>query len=128
MLEMLAPTGHTLWLGVSGLIVGTLLWLFPTLSWQLQLLLFAVLSVVAVLTYKRFAPGDHEVTDAPNLNRRSEQYIGRVFSLQEPIENGVGKITVDDTIWRIYGQDLPVGSRVKVVRVDTANMYVEEAK
>ena len=36
-LEMFIPTGHTLWSGIAALIVGSLLWLVPGLSWQLQL-------------------------------------------------------------------------------------------
>lgn len=125
-IEMFAPTGHTLWLGIAGLIVGTLLWLFPALSWQLQWLLFATLSIVSVLLYKKYWPHDQDETDAPSLNRRSEQYVGRVFALHEPIINGVGKIRVDDTIWRVYGKDLPLGHRVKVTAVDTSGMQVEE--
>jgi len=31
-------------------------------------------------------------TDKPLLNKRSAQFIGLVFSLIEPIENGQGKI------------------------------------
>lgn len=127
-LEMLTPTGHTLWLGIAGLIVGCLLWLFPALSWQLQLLTFALISVVSVLIYKRYVSQRPDITDAPSLNRRSEQYIGRVFTLQEPIVNGVGKISVDDTIWRVYGEDQPLGSNVKVIGVKGSGLQVKRTQ
>jgi hypothetical protein len=38
-------------------------------------------------------------SDQPKLNRRGEQYVGRTFTLEEPIVNGHGKIRVDDSTW-----------------------------
>ena len=81
-----------------------------------------------MLAYKKFWPHHDDESDAPNLNRRSEQYVGRVFALHEPIVNGVGKIRVDDTIWRDYGEDLPLGHKVRVTEVDTSGMQVEDAQ
>ena len=124
-LEMLAPTGHTLWLGISALIVGVLLWLFPGLDWKLQMLIFAVLSIVSVLLYKRFMGDKPHITDSPDLNRRGERYVGRVFTIEEPIVNGVGKIKVDDSTWRVSGSDQPTGTTVKVVAVDGSTLEVE---
>ena len=57
-------------------------------------------------------------TDQPRLNRRGEQYIGRIFTLSIPIQHGQGKIQVDDTRWKIQGIDCPVGSQVQVTGVD----------
>ncbi|MBE9541419.1 MAG: NfeD family protein, partial [Proteobacteria bacterium] len=57
-------------------------------------------------------------TDHPLLNKRGAQYIGRVFSLIEPIENGRGKIRVDDSIWTVQGEDCPVDTKVEVTSVD----------
>ena len=53
-------------------------------------------------------------TDHPLLNRRGEQYIGRVFTLDEAIVNGTGKLRIDDTIWKVNGDDLAAGTAVKV--------------
>jgi membrane protein implicated in regulation of membrane protease activity len=36
-------------------------------------------------------------------------------------------VRIDDTIWRVAGPDAPAGSRVKVVRVDGANLTVAAA-
>ena len=124
-LEMLAPTGHTLWLGISALIVGTLLWLFPEMGWKLQMLIFADLSIVSVLLYKQLMGNKPQITDSPDLNRRGERYIGRTFTIEEPIVNGVGKIKVDDSTWRVNGSDLPAGTTVKIVSVDGSTFQVE---
>ena len=66
-----------------------------------------------------------EETDQPNLNRRGEQYIGRSFTLETAIDNGVGRVRVGDSLWRAVGDDMPAGSRVKVVGVDGASLKVE---
>ncbi len=124
-LEMLAPMGHTLWLGISALIVGVLLWLFPVMDWKLQMLIFAVLSIVSVLLYKRIVGDKPAITDSPDLNRRGERYIGRVFTIEEPIVNGMGKIKVDDSTWRVSGSDQPAGTTVKVISVDGSIFQVE---
>lgn len=123
--EMLAPMGHTLWLGISAIVVGAILFLFPEMSWKLQMLIFAVLSVASVIMYKQFVSKNPTETDSPDLNRRGERYVGRVFTIDEPIVNGIGKIKVDDSTWRVNGGDQPAGATVKVVAVDGSTLQVE---
>jgi len=102
-----------------------LLWLFPGLDWKLQMLIFAVLAIVSVLLYKQYTRNRPQTTDSPDLNRRGERYIGRVFTIEEPIVNGVGKIKVDDSTWRVNGPDQPAGTTVIVVAVDGSTLKVE---
>ena len=124
--EMLLPTGFVLlWIGASAIIVGALSWLLP-LAWQLELVLFAVLSLASFLVWKKFRPEVQE-SDQPMLNRRGQSYIGRNFTLKDPIVNGVGKLRVDDSQWRITGPDVPAGTQVKVTRADGATLHVEPA-
>ena len=63
-----------------------------------------------------------------NLNRRGQQYIGRVFSLTAPITNGVGKVTEDDSTWKVKGPDLPTGTHIRVTGVDGVIFKVESAE
>ena len=48
-----------------------------------------------------------------------------MFTVEKPIIDGVGAISVDDTVWRVRGDDVSAGSRVKVTRVDGVTIYVE---
>ena len=64
-------------------------------------------------------------TDQPRLNRRGEQYLGRVFTLEHPVVNGLGKIRVDDSTWKISGPDCSEGTQVRVVGVDGVVLRVE---
>lgn len=124
-LEAFAPGAIFLWLGISAGVVGLLLLIVPVMGWEMQVLIFSVLSVVSVVTWKKLRPVPPE-SDRPTLNRRGEGYIGRNFTLQEPIVNGVGKLRVDDTIWRVSsGTDSPAGRKVKVTGVDGTTLKVE---
>ena len=124
-LEVLAPGVIFLWLGIGAAIMGGVLLLVPDLGWQTQLVSFAVLSVAAGIGGRIWVSYRPTETDEPNLNRRGEQYIGRVFTLDDPIVNGVGKLKVGDSIWRVSGDDLPGGSQVTVVSVEGITLRVE---
>jgi inner membrane protein len=124
LLEVLAPGMFMLWLGFAAIVVGVIssavVW-----SWQAQLIAFAVLSIALVPAWRHFARKVEKPTDSPFLNRRSEGYVGRVFTLDKPIVDGVGTVRIDDTVWRVSGPDCPAGSRVRVARADGANLMVE---
>lgn len=126
-LELTAPAFFFLWLGIAAGAVGLILLVFPSIDLETQLILFAVASIVAVLAWRRYRETRPKTTDQPNLNRRGQQYIGRVFSLTSPITNGVGKVTVDDSTWKVKGPDLPEGTHIKVTGVDGVVFKVEAA-
>jgi membrane protein implicated in regulation of membrane protease activity len=112
--ELLAPGMFFIWMGESAFVVGAVVWLFPALSFEHQVLLFSVLSVLSIAVFRRFLRTNPIQTDRPLLNQRAAQYVGRVFTLAEPIVNGRGKIRVDDSTWRVEGDDCPAGARVRV--------------
>lgn len=124
-LEILIPGAYFLWMGISAVVVGGAMFVFPQMPILVQILIYAVLSVITVVMYKSYRKKNPVVTDEPALNRRGEQYIGRSFTLKEPIVNGEGKITVDDTTWKISGMDMPAGMVVRVVAVEGATLKVE---
>ena len=125
--EVFAPGAVALWMAVSAAVVGLLLLAVPDLTWQTQLLIFAVLSVATVVGWRAYQLRYPTETDQPSLNRRGEQYVGRVFTLSEAIVNGTGKIHVDDTMWKVAGEDLPEGTQVRVTGVDGTLLTVEPA-
>lgn len=127
-LELVVPAMFFLWLGVSALVTALVLYLFPEISWQVQFLLFSVLSVASILLSRRFFSNKQIDTELPNLNRRGQQYVGRVFTLVEPITNGYGKISVDDSQWRVTGPALEKGAKVKVTAARGSVFEVEAVK
>jgi membrane protein implicated in regulation of membrane protease activity len=122
-IETFAPGVFMLWLGLAALIVGLLsfgiVW-----SWQTQIIVFAVLSIAMVPLWRNFSRRNARPTDKPFLNKRAEGLIGRVFTLEKPIVDGVGTVKIDDTVWRVSGPDTPAGSRVRIVSADGAMLTV----
>jgi membrane protein implicated in regulation of membrane protease activity len=124
-IEVAAPSFFFLWLSVAAGITGLALLAVPDLGWEYQVLLFSGLSIISLTLFKRYQHAHPVTTDQPALNRRGEQYIGRTFTLEEPISNRTGVIRVDDSTWRITGADLPTGTTVTVVGVDGVILKVE---
>jgi membrane protein implicated in regulation of membrane protease activity len=126
-IEIFAPGFWFLWIAVAAGIVGAILFFLPDLSWQGQVLLFAILSVISLIGWRAYQRRYPTQSDEPNLNRRGAQYVGRVFTLDEAIVNGTGKIRVDDTTWKVAGDDRPLGAKVRVTGVSGTVLTVEPA-
>lgn len=124
-LEVFSPGAFFLWMGIAAGVVGLLLLIFSGLTWEFQILLFALFSVASIVLWRLYLNSHPIPTDQPRLNRRGEQYVGRVFTLESPIVNGHGKIRVDDSTWKITGTDCAAGTRVTVVGVDGVVFQVE---
>ncbi len=124
-LEMVVPTFVLLFIGAAAVVTGLMVFFFPGIGWEQQVLVFAVLAVAAAVGGRMWVRSRPVATDQPALNRRGRQYVGRVFTLEEPIVNGVGKLSVDDTVWKVGGEDLATGIRVKVTGVDGVILLVE---
>ncbi len=124
-LEVMAPTFFFIWMGFAAGVVGLLLLFFPDLGWKTQLLAFSTLAVVSIFASREYLKKKPIATDRPTLNKRGSQYIDRIFTLTEPIVDGVGRIQVDDSSWKISGDDLAAGQKVRVTDVEGTALIVE---
>lgn len=125
-LELLTGSGFLFWMGISALAVSGVLWLVPGLSAIVQLLGFAVLAMLTAFSWWFYLKNNPIKTDRPVLNRRGEQYVGRVFTLDAPIVNGVGVVHVDDSTWRVQCIDLPAGAKIRITGVDGVILLAKE--
>jgi len=125
-LELAVPGAFMMWLGLAAIVVGVISFAVDW-SWQAQLVGFAIFTAASVPLWRRFARKVDPQLESPFLNRRTEALIGRVFTLEKSIVDGVGAVRIDDTIWRVSGPDAATGSRVKVIRAEGANLTVEIA-
>ena len=64
--ETLLPGTFFLWMGVSALVLGVLAWLIPTMGWEIQLMLFAVLSLVSIVGWRMWQRKNPDESDHPN--------------------------------------------------------------
>ena len=126
-LEILAPGNVLVWFGVAAILTG--LFEFATgFGWQVNSLLFAVLSIVLVVVGRRYFARRGGRSEQPFLNQRGNGLVGRSQVLDEPIVSGEGRIRIDDTTWRVTGPDLPSGARVRVTSANGALLSVVKAE
>ena len=126
-LEMFIPGAALLWIGGAAAVVGVAALVFD-IGLVTELVMFGILAVLAWFLSRLLARRDPDDTQSGTLNRRGEQYLGQVLTLEEAIVNGYGRARVADGIWRVAGAaDLPQGSRVRVTGVDGAILRVEGA-
>jgi membrane protein implicated in regulation of membrane protease activity len=121
--ETFMPGAFAIWFAASAAVIGLLLLVIP-IPWQLQLIGFAVLGMVALIAYRRYLKNHPEKVEQPNLNQRGVQYIGSELVLIEPIEQGSGKAKLGDGVWKVSGPELPVGARVRVTGVNGTILLV----
>lgn len=126
--EVAVPGVFFVWIGIAAILVGAislLHWGSALWTWQIQLVAFAVLSVLSALVGRQIMTGRSLVSDQPYLNKRGESLVGRTATLAEPIREGRGRIRLDDTYWVVSGPDLAAGTRVKVTRSVGRELIVE---
>jgi hypothetical protein len=126
--EIILPGVFLIWIGLAAIVVGSIslaLWGDDLWAWQVQILTFAVLSVVFAVAGRRIMSRYGSETDEPLLNQRGESLVGRTATLTEPISEGRGRIRIDDTLWVVGGPDLPVGTQVRIIESTGRELRVE---
>ncbi len=124
-LEIFVPGAVFIWFSASAAAMGVILLLLPDLTWQWQIALFGFLSVLSIIGWRLYRQKVPVIDAHPTLNKRGEELIGRVFTLSEPIVNNYGKIHVDDTLWKVYGNDCDAGKKVKVTSLSGTILNIE---
>ena len=112
-LELVLPGGFLLWMGIAGLVTGGVTLAVP-IGWPLQWLIFGVVSLVGIALWVRWQRGRPIASDRPYLNRRADQLVGQEAVLEQAIAQGFGRVVLGDTVWRVAGQDLPIGTPVRI--------------
>lgn len=123
-IEMAGTGGYLLWIGMAAGFTGAIVLLMPDMIWQFQILIFSVASVLFALGWWQYQVRHPDVAAEPLLNKRSAQYVGRVFTLSDAIDNGRGKIRVDDSFWEVTAaEDIPAGVHVRVVSLEHDQIF-----
>lgn len=127
-LEMMLPGVVFLFLAIGAGTAGLFLLVMSDLSMELQLLTFAVVSVVAAVGLRKTLRRLQYIDSKPNsLNARGEALIGRVIVLDGPILNGRGRVSLGDGSWSVTGPDMVKGAKVRVKSVNGTELTVEPA-
>ena len=126
--EMLLPGIVFLFLSIGALASGALLLIVSDLSLELQLVVFAIVSVASAVLLRpalRRLQGGRAI-DA-NLNARGDSLVGKTIVLDTPILGGQGRVKLGDGSWIVTGPDMAAGSRVRVAAISGNELRVEPA-
>ena len=127
-LEVVTGTTYILWPAVAALIVGLITFILP-LSWEMQFLLFFILSAILLVVGHKFVRPKMKGGEPSDLNDRARSMVGMRVKAIADFETGMGRVQVGDTQWRASidegtakkGQELRVvsvkGTTLKVVAV-----------
>jgi len=124
--EMLLPGVVFLFLAIGAAVAGLLLLIAADLSLEIQLVVFAIVSVASAIGLRRYLRGLQPGT-ASVLNARGEALVGKVFVLDQPILAGRGRIKLGDGSWIVTGPDMVAGAKVRVAAVNGTELRVEPA-
>ena len=126
--EMMLPGVVFLFLALGAVAAGAFMLVAADLSLELQLFVFAVVSVGSAValrpTLKRLQQG--RAQDA-TINARGDAMIGRIIVLDAPILQGRGRVKVGDGSWTVTGPDMVAGAKVRVTAVNGTELAVEPA-
>jgi membrane protein implicated in regulation of membrane protease activity len=123
--ELAAPGIFLVFLAIAAAVTGVAVFALPDLPVPAQLAAFAVWSAVTVLIGKRWYR-DYPVEGGdPMLNDRSARLVGQVVVVETAIVGGHGRVLVGDGSWPARGEDVEVGTRVKVSAVVNGEVVVE---
>lgn len=122
--EMAIPGVFLIWMAGAALVTGLVAWVTPV-GLPLQIVLFAVLSILAVFTGRRYI-AMHPVESAdPKMNDRGARVVGETVVVTQAMEGGQGRVRLGDSEWLAKGEDAPVGTRLRVAGHDGVVLIVE---
>ena len=122
-IEVLTFSFFLIWPGLAALGVAILLWLFPGMSGNAQMLWFAVMAVAFTVAGRQLVFLRRPTSDKPNLNQRSAALIGRnAIVIDGFAAGGHGNVQVDGMPWRakmMEGAERPAaGDILDIVEAD----------
>jgi membrane protein implicated in regulation of membrane protease activity len=131
--EMLVPSFTLLWFGLSGLCIAVLLLFLPGLAFSLQLLFWALASIVfTLLWFKYFKPTMIDRTTAGVSKEAVTGETGMVIKAPQDQIRGIVRFSIPllgSDEWEFICQDdCDVGDRVEVTDVSGNTLIVKTKK
>nr|WP_236554959.1 NfeD family protein [Novosphingobium sp. 9U] len=126
--EMAIPGVFLIWMAGAALITGLVTWgaVFggAPIGLPLQVVLFAVLSILAVFTGRKYLARHPVVSADPKMNNRGARAIGEPVVVTQAILGGSGRVRLGDSEWLARGEDAAPGTRLTVLGVEGSVLLV----
>ncbi len=123
--ELLVPGVFLIFLAIAAGVTALTVWALPDMPVVLQLVDFAIWSVVCVLVGRRWYRDFAVDGDGPMLNQPVLRLRGQIVTVTTPIIGGEGRARLADGEWPVRGPDAESGTRLRVAHVDNGVLLVE---
>lgn len=124
-LEIAIPGVFIVWWGFAAILIAGLTTLAPNLAFAWQATAFAVLAITFSLLWWKYQHNkDNQDDQSTNLNARDHVMLGIQGTITDILENGIARGKFGDTTWRVIGDNLNVGDKVIVQKVDGITLFV----
>lgn len=119
--ELFVPGTYLIWFGFAAFVVSAYTW-FTSVGITDQLIVFAIFSAIfaflGLYAYKAVFQKVKSDDKYKDLNDPAKQYIGRVVTLVQNVDDNNTKVKIGDTVWLAYTeQNLKKGDKAKVTGV-----------
>ncbi|MCP4356058.1 MAG: NfeD family protein [Proteobacteria bacterium] len=126
-LEIFGLAGFMMGFSIAGIIVSIML-TFIDLSWEVQWITFALLSLCAsIIWYVIQFKKDKADDTTTKLNVKENQLIGQRITLDKDLQTGKGRLKITDSTWSVYTEtDLKKGDVVEIAKVDGIILHIKK--
>lgn len=122
--EMAVPGFFLIWLAGAAIVTGLLAWTVPlSLAWQI--VIFAVLALVAVFAGRRYLRANPVESADPLMNDRGGRLVGETVVVTHAIDGGSGRVRQGDSEWLAKGPDAEPGTKMRVAGHQGTVLLVE---
>lgn len=122
--EMAIPGVFLIWMAGAAMITGLIVFVVP-IGVPLQVVIFALLALLAVFLGRRFLRSNPVVAADPKMNLRGDRVVGEIVVVTQAIEGGSGRVRLGDSEWIAKGPDAAPGTRLRIVGHDGVVLLVE---
>jgi membrane protein implicated in regulation of membrane protease activity len=123
--EALGASGFLLGTAIAAFLLAIINALFSDISWQTQLILFAIAALGFSIAYWKYFKEFNNRSDHGPLNQRAASLIGRELVVEHDLTGGQGRIQIGDTFWKVkFEGQIDKGTRIKVVDADSMSLQI----
>lgn len=122
--EMATLTFFLLWPAIAALVVAILAWVMPNLGLNLELLIFALISVALLFPGRNWAKKWRSQSPSQKLNSRSKRLIGDVVEVSS-VSGKTYRVKHGDTEWAARSDhDFKKGDHALIVETDGNTLLI----
>lgn len=126
-LELIVPGLIVIFFGCGAVLTGLCLWLFPAMAIELQLIIFAVVSVVLLFAFRKMLKKKFFQKATTDKDELADEYVGKQAVALTEFENGRGKVEFKGTGWEATSSDeIHKGDLVLIVSHESITLQIQK--